>query len=223
VAEAIELNETELTALSEVALGNTPDPASEALSALIKRGLASIDGAEVTFSEELRAAFEAMATCRLNLVLMNDGGNPGEQFYIGDEGSAARVLGDDSGLTIQRLDLEAIPGEVVNGLVALLANPGTSELPNPENFAEVSAALDMDGLVAKAWCGLVQSRPAPEGQEGRYEQLDPDRQVRDRLRLAGPRGLRAGLRRERRRARGIRRRADQRQLTVGRRLPIVSR
>jgi len=166
VGEAIELSEGEMTALSEIALGSPADTTSGPLAALVKRGLATVKGGEFAFSEALQAAFEAMSTCTLNLTLMTDAGSPDEQFYVGEEGSASRAFGNKAGLTVQRLDLVEIPNAVVAGLNRVLAASTGADLPNADTFAEIGAALDMEGLQARAWCGIVASRPAPEGQEG---------------------------------------------------------
>jgi hypothetical protein len=162
MAETLTLDEDELSALFDLADGRISDAAGAeaAFASLIRRGLASVDGDEVVFVATVASAFEPLAGCKVNVLLLNDAGDAVAQYYLGEKGAGTRVSMVGAGLAVERIEEAALPGAIAGALVAHLASAGATPPPNAASFEALASALDMEGLQPLAWGGLTIARGA---------------------------------------------------------------
>ena len=132
---------------------------SSGLASLVARGLVSVGGDGVSYSEALRNAFEATAAYKINLNVIDDQGTPIDQFFLGEGDAVSHLQPEAASLTVQRLDPAELVGTVAGRLEAVIGASKETAAPDPENFAAVSQALDMDGLQVRGWGGLAVMKP----------------------------------------------------------------
>jgi hypothetical protein len=176
VDEIINLSAIELNTLSHVAAREieAAEAVAGPLSRLAQLELVRVDNGVLTFADAFQAVFQPLSTCRLNLLVMNDGGEPIEQYFIGINDSTAHLFGESDGsISFERLDNEQIARAAAQSLQQVLLGPARNgEVPDPEKFALACAALEIEGVEPLAWAGLILSRLPPPLGPG--ESSEPD-------------------------------------------------
>jgi hypothetical protein len=163
MAERIVLTQAELQALAD--LQAEREPSAAGIASIIERGLASRGDDGLVFSEAAQGAFEALATCEINVLVMDDSGEALDQYYIGAGEACARVTAEADGLAFERLAWDEVPEAIAAGLISHLTAAKPSTLPAPEAFATLAEVLEMPGLQPLSWGGLAVSRGDPEQAE----------------------------------------------------------
>jgi len=165
--DVLTLAESEVAALLDLSSGKIDGAAAAQgpLANLVQRGLAKVEEGDIAFSEEMEDAFRPLATCQYNLLVLDAQGNSVDQYYVGEEDSAARVFLADAGMSFEAVDSGRFVNAVAASVLAHLESAQPAKLPDPENFESAGLALGFEGLQPQAWCSLLITTDVLQGSD----------------------------------------------------------